>query len=152
MAHPKALNDTPDTAQPGQPQTRNPTTPGDLPPLQFFARTVHAETSLGGVRFSENQRLVMNLAAANRDPRQFDDPESFDADRPRNPHVAFGGGLHSCQGQHIARAEMRAVLRVLLTRLPDVHLTGEVGEAGVLAGLMAVISLPVAFTPERSQT
>lgn len=121
-------------------------------PLQFFARTVHADTSVGGVEFSENQRLVMNLAAANRDPRQFDDPECFDADRSRNPHVAFGGGLHSCQGQHIARAEMRAVLQVLLTRLPDVHLTGEVGEAGVLAGLMAVTSLPVAFTPEQSPT
>ncbi len=121
-------------------------------PLQFFARTVHADTSVGGVQFSENQRLVMNLAAANRDPRQFDDPECFDADRSRNPHVAFGGGLHSCQGQHIARAEMRAVLQVLLTRLPDVHLTGDVGEAGVLAGLMAVTSLPVAFTPEQSQT
>lgn len=121
-------------------------------PLQFFARTVHGDSSVGGVQFSENQRVVMNLAAANRDPRQFDDPECFNADRSRNAHVAFGGGLHSCQGQHIARAEMRAVLQVLLTRIPDVHLVGDVDETGVIAGLMAVTSLPVAFTPEQSRT
>lgn len=121
-------------------------------PLQFFARTVHGDSSVGGVQFSENQRIVMNLAAANRDPRQFDEPECFNADRSRNAHVAFGGGLHSCQGQHIARAEMRAVLQVLLTRIPDVHLVGDVDEAGVIAGLMAVTSLPVAFTAEPSRT
>jgi cytochrome P450 len=121
-------------------------------PLQFFARTVHGDSTVGDVQFSENQRIVMNLAAANRDPRQFDEPECFNPDRSRNAHVAFGGGLHSCQGQHIARAEMRAVLQVLLTRLPDVHLVGDVGETGVTAGLMAVTSLPVAFTPEQSRT
>jgi cytochrome P450 len=121
-------------------------------PLQFFARTVHGDSSVGGVQFSENQRIVMNLAAANRDPRQFDEPECFNADRSRNAHVAFGGGVHSCQGQHIARAEMRAVLQVLLTRVPDVHLVGDVEEAGVIAGLMAVTSLPVAFTAESSGT
>jgi cytochrome P450 len=60
--------------------------------------------------------------------------------------------LHSCQGQHIARAEMRTALQALLIRLPDIHLDGDVVEAGVKAGLMAVTSLPVAFTPQPSRT
>lgn len=119
-------------------------------PLQLFARTVHDDVEVGDAKFGEGDRLMMSLAAANRDPRQFSNPDRFDPDRSRNPHVAFGGGLHSCQGQHIARAEMRLALRTLLARLPDVHLAGEVVESGLTGGtLMAVTSVPVAFSPER---
>jgi cytochrome P450 len=118
-------------------------------PLQLFARTIHGAAAVGDKTFGEGDRIIMSLAAANRDGRQFDDPERFDPDRSRNPHVTFGGGLHSCQGQHIARAEMRTAVRTLLSRLPDIHLEGEVTESGLIGGmLMSVTSVPVVFTPE----
>jgi cytochrome P450 len=117
-------------------------------PLQLFARTVRAEACLSGVQFGDGDRLMVNLAAANRDEKQFPNPECFVLDRPRNAHVAFGGGLHYCIGQHLARAEMRIAVRSLLRRLPDIRLAGDVSEAGLTGGkLMAITSVPVEFTP-----
>ncbi len=117
-------------------------------PLSLFARTVRGETEVGGVMFGRGDRIMLNLTAANRDPRQFTAPDSFDANRTQNAHVAFGRGLHACIGQHLARAEMRVALRTLLGRLPDVRIDGDVVETGLAGGLMMeVTSLPVAFTP-----
>jgi cytochrome P450 len=63
--------------------------------------------------------------------------------------TSFGRGLHACSGQHLARAEMRLTLKTLLTRLPDIHLAGDIEEAGLSGGLMIEAkSLPVALTPE----
>ncbi|KMO66974.1 cytochrome P450 [Mycolicibacterium chlorophenolicum] len=118
-------------------------------PLQFFARTVHGTAMLGGVALEEGTRVMMNLAAANRDGRQFDEPDRFNPQRSPNPHVAFGGGLHVCVGHNLARAEMRVAVRELLRRLPDVRLVGEVTVAGMQSGqLMPVTSVPVEFTAE----
>jgi cytochrome P450 len=118
-------------------------------PLQLFARTVRCDTSIGGVQFTEGDRLMLNLASANRDEHQFTDPDTFDINRLRKPHLAFGGGLHYCSGQHLARAEIRIGVRTLLQRLPDIHLDGTVVELGLTGGtLMPITSLPVAFTPD----
>ncbi|WP_280436967.1 cytochrome P450 [Nocardia carnea] len=120
-------------------------------PLQLFARTVTTDTLIGGHPLAAGERVMLNLGAANRDPEVFTDPEHFDPGRQRNPHVAFGGGLHSCQGQHLARAELRIALEVLLTRLPDVQLAGPVVEAGMTSGmLLPIVALPVTFTPEEA--
>jgi cytochrome P450 len=120
-------------------------------PLQLFARTVCSDTTIGGVQFTRGDRLLLNVGAANRDGDQFTDPDSFDINRPRKPHLAFGGGIHYCVGQHLARAEIRIGVRTLLHRLPDLHLAGAVVEAGLTGGtLMAIASLPVGFTPEVS--
>jgi len=117
-------------------------------PLSLFARTVRCGTEVGGVALSEGDRVMVNLAAANRDPRQFSNPETFDVGRALKPHLAFGRGLHTCSGQHLARAEMRVALRTLLTRLPDVRIDGEITETGLTGGtMMQVSSLPVVFTP-----
>jgi cytochrome P450 len=117
-------------------------------PLQLFARTVRCDTSIGGVQFTEGDRLMLNLAAANRDEQQFTDPERFDINQRRKPHLAFGGGLHYCLGQHLARAEIRIAVRTLMERLPDLQLVGAAVEAGLTGGtLMPITSLPVAFTP-----
>ncbi|GAB3573180.1 steroid C26-monooxygenase Cyp142 [Amycolatopsis endophytica] len=118
-------------------------------PLQLFARTVTTDTRIGEHPLAVGERVMLNLGAANRDPEVFPDPERFDAGRQRNPHVAFGGGLHTCQGQHLARAELRIALQVLLARLPDVRLAGPVVEGGMTSGmLLPIVSLPAVFTPE----
>ncbi|GBG39423.1 cytochrome P450 [Mycobacterium montefiorense] len=117
-------------------------------PLQLFARTVYSDTTIGDVQFTRGDRLMLNIGAANRDEDQFPNPDAFDIDRARKPHLAFGAGIHYCVGQHLARAEIRIGVRTLLRRLPDLHLVGPVVEAGLTGGtLMAITSLPVEFTP-----
>jgi cytochrome P450 len=68
------------------------------------------------------------MAAANRDPGTFPDPEQFDPSRAANTHLAFGAGAHSCLGQALARTELQVTLEVLL----DNCATGRAGdEAGL---------------------
>ena len=120
-------------------------------PLQLFARTLRCPVQVGGRELAEGGRVLLDLAAANRDPREFSDPEEFDPRRTRNRHVSFGAGPHVCQGQHLARAELRITLTRLLDRLPDLRLDGEPVESGLVGGsLMTHFALPVAFTPQNA--
>ena len=82
-------------------------------PLSLFGRTVRCDTEVGGVSFGRQS------GRRNRDPRQFVAPETFDANRPHNTHVAFGRGLHTCSGQHLARAEMRIVSGLPVVFTPE---------------------------------
>lgn len=119
-------------------------------PLQLFARTVRCPVQVGGHELPESGRVLLDLAAANRDPREFSDPETFVRGRTRNRHVTFGAGAHVCQGQHLARAELRIAMGRLLDRIPDLRLDGEPVESGLVGGsLMTHYALPVAFTPEN---
>ncbi|AGP52018.1 cytochrome P450 [Streptomyces rapamycinicus] len=120
-------------------------------PLQLFARTLRCPVQFGDRELAAGGRVLLDLAAANRDPREFSDPETFDRGRTRNRHLSFGAGPHVCQGQHLARAELRIALGRLLDRLPDLSLDGEPVESGLVGGsLMTHFALPVAFTPEIS--
>lgn len=119
-------------------------------PLQLFARTVRCPVQVSGHDLPEGGRVLLDLAAANRDPREFGDPETFDRGRTRNRHVTFGAGAHVCQGQHLARAELRIALGRLLDRIPDLRLDGDPAESGLVGGsLMTHYALPVAFTREN---
>lgn len=116
-------------------------------PLQYFARTAVGDADLSGGCIAKGSRVLLDLASANRDPRQFEDPETFDLNRRRNPHVAFGGGTHVCLGQHLARTEIRIAVGRLLERLPDLTLAGEAPEVVVAGKLLTTATLPVTFTP-----
>ena len=95
-------------------------------PVIWMRRTVTADTVLNGQRFSEGDKVLMFYQAANRDEAVFDDPDRFDITRSPNPHVGFGGpGPHFCLGAHLARREIRVMLRELLTRVPDIRAAGE---------------------------
>jgi cytochrome P450 len=95
-------------------------------PVIYMRRTATADTELGGRRIEAGQKVVMYYGAANRDPSAFDEPERFDVTRTPNDHLAFGGGgPHFCLGSHIARVEIDAMFRQLLTRLPDLQKIGE---------------------------
>jgi cytochrome P450 len=65
------------------------------------------------------------MASANRDPRQFPDPDTLDVRRHPERHVAFAWGIHFCLGAWLARLEARIALDTVLRRLPDAALTGE---------------------------
>lgn len=93
-------------------------------PLQHLARTVVSEVELHSRVLSPGDRIVVNLGAANGDPEQFPQAETFDPARAPNRHLAFGIGPHHCAGIHLARIELRAVLDEYLERMPHHRLVG----------------------------
>jgi cytochrome P450 len=119
-------------------------------PVTFMRRTATRDTSVGDAEFAEGDKVVLLYGAANRDPRQFPDPERFDVRRDPNAHVGFGGpGPHFCLGAHLARRELAVAFRQLLTRLPDLEVTAEPTPlAGMGLPLVSGLKrVPVRFTP-----
>jgi cytochrome P450 len=93
-------------------------------PVVYMRRMATGDTELGGVKIRAGQKVVMYYGSANRDASVFEDADCFDVAREPNLHLAFGGGQHFCLGAHIARVEIEAMLRELLTRLPDIEPAG----------------------------
>ncbi|HMF82735.1 MAG TPA: cytochrome P450 [Acidimicrobiia bacterium] len=90
-------------------------------PVIYMRRTATEDCELAGTSIGTGDKVVMYYGSANRDERAFAEPERFDVGRSPNEHIAFGGGgPHFCLGAHIARIEIQALLRELLTRLPDI--------------------------------
>ena len=95
-------------------------------PQLHFRRTATVDASIGGVEIAAGDKVVTWYLAANFDPTVFADPQTFDLGRTPNRHVTFGGGgPHLCLGQWMARLEVRAFLRALMTKVERVELTGE---------------------------
>jgi cytochrome P450 len=118
-------------------------------PVANFQRTVMEDTTLRGVDLHAGDRVVVFYGSANRDEDVFADPDRFDVGRDPNPHVAFGGGgPHLCLGLHVARLEIAAMFRELLTRLADLEPAGE-PEALASSFIAGVKRMPVRFTPVR---
>ena len=92
-------------------------------PIQGFYRTAKVDYQVGDAAIPAGARVALLWGAANRDPRQFDNPDAFIA--ARNPsHVAFGSGIHLCLGAGLARMESRAVLRELVERVTRIDIIG----------------------------
>ncbi|MCF3103627.1 cytochrome P450 [Streptomyces roseoverticillatus] len=94
-------------------------------PVVHFRRTAARDTELGGQHIRRGEKVVVFHPSANRDERVFPDPDRFDITRSPNDHVSFGFGPHFCLGAHLARAQMRALLRAVLDRLPGLERAGE---------------------------
>lgn len=92
---------------------------------QLGNRRVVANTVLGGVPMKEGDLITIAIAAANRDPKYFPDPDRFDVGRNPNRHLAFASGIHVCAGMNVARLEGRIALERFLARFPGYRLTGE---------------------------
>lgn len=116
-------------------------------PVANFQRTVMEDTTLRGVDLKAGERVVMFYGAANRDEDVFAEADTFDIGRTPNPHVAFGaGGPHLCLGLHVARIEIAAMFRELLTRIPDLAPAGP-PERLASSFIAGVKRMPVEFTP-----
>lgn len=95
--------------------------------IHNFRRTATCDTEIRGVPIAEGDKVVIYYASANRDEEVFADPHRFDVGRTPNDHVAFGGGgVHYCLGANLARAEIKATMRQIVERLPNVQLAGPV--------------------------
>jgi cytochrome P450 len=92
------------------------------PPLHMFTRHVYEDVELGGHRFKRGDQIGCMLAAANRDPRAYPDPDTFDPTRPVKQNTSFGGGIHFCVGAPLARLELKIALSVLFERCPNLKL------------------------------
>jgi cytochrome P450 len=91
-------------------------------PVGTSTRQATADTELAGVRLEKGALIAAVLSSANRDDRHWNDPDSYDIDAHRRPHLAFAGGAHVCVGALLGRQEARTALRLLLERLPGLRL------------------------------
>jgi cytochrome P450 len=115
-------------------------------PVQTFFRTTARDVELSGARIGEGEKVLMFLAAANRDPRRWDRPDSYDIKRRTSGHVGYGSGIHMCVGQLVARLEGEVMLSALARRVARIEISGEPKRRfnNTLRGLD---SLPVTITP-----
>ena len=94
-------------------------------PIQNLYRYTVADYTVGDVTIPAGSRVMLSFGAANRDPRVFESPDEFRADRNPRTHVAFGFGAHMCIGAPLARLEALAVLRELVANVSRISLEGE---------------------------
>jgi hypothetical protein len=94
-------------------------------PVQTFFRTTTKPADVGGVRVGEGEKVLLFLAAANRDPRRWERPDQFDVRRRATGHMTFGTGIHGCVGQAVARLESEALFGALAKRVRSFEMTGE---------------------------
>jgi cytochrome P450 len=114
--------------------------------VQTFFRTTTRDVTVVDVTIPEGAKVLLFLAAANRDPRYWENPERFDPARKNAGHVGFGFGLHQCLGQMVARLEAEVVLNSLLARIGSIRLVGPVTRR-LNNTLHALKSLPLEVTP-----
>ena len=92
-----------------------------LAPFGMTEKLTTAEVTLGDIRFPAGTEVAMVLASANRDEARYVDPDTFDLDRPRQNHAAFGYGLHFCLGHFVARQLERVMIEEMFARLPNLR-------------------------------
>ena len=115
-------------------------------PAQALPRRLTRDALLHGRTLREGEQLFLLWGAANRDEREFEDPDRFDVRRRIKRHLAFGQGIHFCLGKSLARLEARVAFEELLARAPAYELAGP---APWLASMWARAHarVPVAFPP-----
>ncbi len=116
-----------------------------------LARRVKEDTEIAGVTLKAGDRACINFAAANFDPRKFDDPMRIDIDRSPNPHVAFGIGRHRCIGSHLARLDLHVGFEAFLARIPQFALPEGFTPSYTTGGLHTMTSLRLNFDPATTR-
>jgi cytochrome P450 len=120
------------------------------PPVTHLARQTTRDVEFGGRLIPAGEKVALYFSAANRDPREFDDPDELRFDRENTRHIAFGIGPHRCAGSHLARMEIRVALEQLLERIPPFQLTGKEDVEWYTRMPRGPLSVPVSFARSAS--
>jgi cytochrome P450 len=91
-----------------------------------MARLVAQDHDFHGIEMKKDDWVLLPFPAANRDPKQFEDPDTFIIDREQNRHAAFGLGIHRCIGSNLARLELKVAIEEFVKRFPAFELAGDV--------------------------
>jgi len=113
-------------------------------PIQYTARVAMEDITLCGVRIPKRQPILCMLVAANRDPKQFKDPDTLNLNRLNNQHLAFSAGPHFCIGSQLARMEGQVAILKIVQRFPKMRLAQR-AEWTPNFGFRGLKSLPVEF-------
>jgi cytochrome P450 len=92
------------------------------PPISTVVRVAKKDCELNGIKIPQGTNVSVSVAAANRDPAHYPDPDRFDPTRRNIAHLTFGAGPHVCLGMPLARMETTVAINALFDRLPDLHL------------------------------
>jgi cytochrome P450/ferredoxin-NADP reductase len=120
-------------------------------PLQLVGRTTSREVELHGVTIPAGGRVVLLYGAANRDERQYPDPDRFDISRPRARHLGFSEGMHGCLGAPLARLEVQTALEEALPVLGRYELAGEPQRYATTPNMYVWSSLPLRFEVDPAE-
>lgn len=112
-------------------------------PVQFTARVLKEDIEICGQHIPKKWTILCMLGAANRDPKQFEEPNQLNLKRLNNQHLAFSAGPHFCIGSQLARLEAQVALSNLLRRFPEMKLIGPRPEWASTFGLRGLKGLPV---------
>ena len=112
-------------------------------PVQFTARVLKEDIEVCGQPIRKGWTVLCMLGAANRDPKQFKEPNQLNLKRLNNQHLAFSAGLHFCIGAQLARLEGQIAILNLVQRFPEMKLAGPRPEWASTFGLRGLKSLPV---------
>ena len=118
-------------------------------PVQLTARHLLEDAQVSGRRIAKGETAILLLAAANRDPEQWENPDSFQVTRPdANRHIGFGNGIHFCLGAPLARVEAQAAVSAMLRRLDELELVEEAPPYTDNFTLRGLARLPLRFRPK----
>lgn len=119
-------------------------------PITFLARTVTKDTEVHGCPMKAGERIALHFASANRDTELFGDSAELNFDREKNPHVAFGIGIHRCLGLHFARIQIEIAIQELLSRVTNLRIPEGVEITVANGAILTPDLLPIEFDLRES--
>jgi cytochrome P450 len=117
-------------------------------PFVGIGRTARHDGEISGTQIKQGEKVIIYMASANRDEDEFENADTFDLERTKNRHIAFGAGPHRCAGSNLARLNLRIAVGELVRRLDNIELTAPEETLPFHSAFnRSPLSVPIRFTP-----